>query len=237
MTVHDSIKSLIIIMLMITKDNALGSVTLATANAHKTMLRLSQTSSVLEPAGTHSYYRFYAGLSLKTFSLPLDYSDVWEQQSQQQSKLYIPQASITTGLTYPLDFSISIARHEGLNYQQVSGSVQWSLYEAFAMPAVAARASFANGKIWNQSSLKTWTFDIISSWGYKMLTAYLGLGLAFDTFTYTDTVRPLTERSQSTLRMMGLQLQVLPSLFYIVVESNQNSAQQNTLSLKLATEV
>ena len=207
-----------------------------TLEQEKRILFSGQQSNIMEPAGSHSSYRFYMGLGLKK----LDSDTVSPNQDShviEEGELTIPQVTITTGLFYPVDFSVSMSRSELLSYQQVSASLQWTLYEAFAKPAVSGRLLVSQGKIWNSSEIETWTLQMLSSWGYKMISFYLGYTGNINTYGFYQNQGFITERSYGNNRIFGIHLQMIPALLYLVFESCRSSLGQNTLSIKLATEM
>lgn len=180
--------------------------------------QLNLTSPV-EPASAHEPRRFYlsSGAGLLRWA--------GEQVARQHFAL-------TTGLYYPLDISVSFAQLQTPSPKepfQLASYLQWTLYEDFALPALAVRLQWARLYNLEAVNLQTFSPSLQMSWGFQSLTLFAGLAGHWHEGAIKPTLMRPEERgarfhSWEQSHTWGLQWQLVPGFLALAAEVLQNRA-------------
>lgn len=85
---------------------------------------------------------------------------------------------ITRGLMVPVNVGLSLANLAEMNWLAVTAFVQWSVYEAFARPALALRLQVTNSYGLTHSQVSRSGLEIVSSYGFlRYFAVFASLGL------------------------------------------------------------
>jgi len=106
------------------------------------------SASLLEPAGSHGSLGTDFGAGLVNLTPP-EHNELVAMnlgETRGGTGLSVPRVWLVHGLPLPIDGGITAAGPTGNNqsngFMQLSAALQWTVYEAFARPALAVRASY-----------------------------------------------------------------------------------------------
>ncbi|MBM4251398.1 MAG: hypothetical protein FJ146_05470 [Deltaproteobacteria bacterium] len=137
--------------------------------------------SPMQPASCHGSFGIDLGVGMEYFALPTSSSLLLEQvglayatQDGDVRPMATPRMWLTKGFTLPLDFSVSIAAPgRSQDLLQVSGILQWTLYQSLGRPALALRASYGQLQGHYGTKLSSTSGEGIVSYGFwRYLTVY-----------------------------------------------------------------
>ena len=137
------------------------------------------------------------------------------------------------GLFYPLSGGLSIANLPGTG-SQVSANLQWTLYEAFKLPAVAIRASHSRLQGLQNTSFSSSGVEALSSWGWKNLTIYGGLGAIKNKgYLKSESLGDFEKEQIDAVRTFGLQLLSLKLGLKFNLETRKQNESARVTSIKI----
>ena len=147
--------------------------------------------SALEPASCHGSIGTDLGAGLESFVVPGANSLLLEQlalnpaDGNKSLHYYSSRIWLTKGLPLPIDLGLSAALPvSGLS--QVSGYVQWSIYQALARPALALRASYHQLRGKGSTQINSSEGEAVISYGFwRYLNIYGRAGLLAHRATLT----------------------------------------------------
>lgn len=147
----------------------------------------------LEPAGSHGSLGVGAGAGAQVITPPTEVNPVLKSQlgslfsgdngvQPGNTPYSMARAWLLKGLPLPIDLGLTAARPldiDGAGVTQVGAHVQWSIYEAMAMPAFAIRATA--GKLFGIADTTVTTLSASAVLSYnllRVLTIYGEIGAA-----------------------------------------------------------
>ena len=215
--------------------------------------------SPLEHGGSHGTIGFGVGLGLAGYDAPAN-SDVMKEhwrgsnpsvdqsQSVPVNKVIIPRFQFHKGLPASIDFGVGIGMDALSRATLASGYAQWTMYEAFAMPAFAVRGGYNRVMGLATTDASSTTVDGVASYGFlRIFTVYGTMGAGRHQIEvrsgagygsvmalngeYEGVVsRVLLRRSRST----GLKLQIIPALCDLSFESKRTGDGPGTYLAKIS---
>jgi hypothetical protein len=205
----------------------------------------------LEPAGSRGSMGVGVAAGASTYAPPPDNAALKAElgSSATQSTYAVPRVWLDKGLPLPVDLGITASAEPGAPFTQVSGHVQWTVYEALAMPSVAVRASY--GRLFGLSgmSLASTSGDAVASYGFlRYFNIFGSLGATQHHGSYTlkdqgpsgfmlaDDTTGSPEVGLTwveTVRTAGLKIMVVPPFVSLVGEVNAADNGAKELAVKL----
>lgn len=231
--------------LLFCSQTTLGQINSADTDSYFEFLTRANHYSPLEHAGSHGTLGIGIGVGLANFESASN-SEVmqehWRQSgdslasnSSQQSRVTVGQIHVHKGLPYSLDVGGGFAKHAATQAKLISGYVQWTAYEAFAMPALAVRGQYSRLMGLATTDASALEASVLASYGFLRLFTIYGtygagrhamvvrVGPSFGTILSLDgeadgvVGRVLVRPSKS----LGLQYQILPPFCTIAAEYSQ----------------
>lgn len=201
--------------------------------------------SPLEHAGSHGTLGVGIGVGIASFETPKATSvmeEHWrhanvspEANQTNSNRVTLTQFHAHKGLPYSLDVGGGYARDARSNAKLVSSYVQWTAYEAFALPALAVRGQFSRLMGLSTTDASTLETSVLASYGFlRLFTTYASYGIgrhdvlvrigpSFGTSmslageTDGNVGRIMIRRSRS----VGIQYQLLPPFCTMAAEYSQ----------------
>ena len=211
--------------------------------------------SALEGAGSHGSLGVGLGVGASQHQIPdnkrlvddqLRGSDDFARGEPRspKSEVVIPRLYFHKGLPWPVDFGLSIARIPQTNATTAGGYLQWTVYEAFALPAIAVRGKYSRLMGLPSTEFDTKTAEAVVSYGFlRILTAYATYGLnqhqgSVRTSGENATSLAISETPGETLKYtasdsvqsIGLQAQIIPQFFVASLENRRIASQTSWLA-------
>ena len=191
--------------------------------------------SPLEPAYSHGSLSLQLGVAAA--QIPIESNPSTKSLGlieDGESELIVPRLVVVTGLVWPLDWGFTFSQIRG-EKSQAGSYVQWTLFEAFGLPAVAIRYGFSRLFRLKQQFIETQSGEVALSWGWRWMTFYGSAG------AYSTTDNGKTEAfsldSRASQHALGIQLQILPLLAKLTLEQRRfpviGPMYQAKLSLKI----
>lgn len=198
----------------------------------------------MEAAGSHASDRYFVGWSWN--KTPMDLSNggsLVPQELQMNVDEGLPdslQSSnfwLIQGLFYPLDLGLSYGYISGTQMKHISGYLQANIYEDFTTPAIALRAAYSQVLSLTHANFSSSSLDLISSWGWRFLTAYTSLGIIQHQGLFDDHRQNFLQSSWNENSLsLGLSAQVIPAFLTITGDARLNET-QSILSLKMSVDL
>lgn len=218
---------------------------LASANAY----------SPIEGAGSHGSIGVGLGIGISEHKSPensvllndqLRSSNDFRSNTETSTPptVMIPRAYFHKGLPIPLDFGLSIGKIPDTEATTAGGYAQWTMFEKFALPALAIRGKYSRIMGLPSTEFSTLTGEVVASYGFlRILNAYANYGVnshnaSIRTSGETGTSLALTTQPGETLarswndssHAIGLQAQLVPQLVIVSAERRIVSSQQSWLA-------
>jgi hypothetical protein len=218
------------------------------ANQYFDFIERVSRVSPLEHAGSHGTMGVGIGAGISVHDMSVDERVLrahWrapgrnETSNQGRSgKTYIPRAYFHKGLPMSLDFGLSYAQEPISKAVLVSTYGQWTIFEGFALPALAIRGGFNRLMGLATTDASVLATDLVASYGFlRIMTLYgvfgqgryqtkirsgdaYGTNLSLTTDD-TDTVERVSAR---TTKSIGIQLQISPPFWTVAFESSQTGS-------------
>ncbi|MEN9835748.1 MAG: hypothetical protein RL011_1941 [Pseudomonadota bacterium] len=210
--------------------------------------------SPMQPASCHGSFGIDLGVGLEYFALPTTNSLLLEQvgleyatQDGDVRPMATPRIWLTKGFSLPIDFSVSIAAPgRSQDLLQVSGILQWTLYQSLGRPAVALRASYGQLQGHYGTKLSSTSGEAIVSYGFwRYLNVYGRAGFwnhrgsIFESPVTTDQLgfsESLADTSYDLSQMKGdtaagIKINLWSPFAALVGETNFNSSRNYTVKL------
>ncbi len=155
------------------------------------------------------------------------------------------------GFTLPFDVGIQLSTVPDSQITQVSSYLQWTIFEALALPAIALRGGYNKLFGLKSSEASSISGDALVSWGIRFFTAFAGYGFSRnehqlqvdsnegEVYGLVALQESLTEKheSLSNHRLYGFQIRVVPALLSVAFEWSQASTGEETLMGKLGLQI
>ncbi len=226
----------------------------AIVNDYISFLSSANAYSPAEGAGSHGSIGFGLGIGASAEKKPentaliddqLRTSDQFanKESSKQTDQVVIPRAFFHKGLLWPVDFGFGIGRIGDLQATTAGGYVQWTIYESFAMPAIAARLKHSRLMGLPSTEFSSTAIEGIVSHGFRLFTVYGTYALnqhnaAIRTSGESGTSIALSEVTGSDYKISkrdrsytyGLQVQLLPPICNVAVENRMQDGQSSLLA-------
>ena len=224
---------------------AYADVSVRDADEYFEFLARANNYSPLEHAGSHGTIGIGMGLGLAGYDTPSN-SDVmrelWrgsgksvEENKTPEGRVYIPRLQVHKGLPRSIDIGMGLGQDRSTGASLMSVYSQWTIFEGFALPALALRGSYNRlmGLVSTDSS--SVTGDAVASFGFlRIFTVYgsygagrhesrvrlgetFGTSLVMDGTSEGDLDRVMFRKSRS----LGMQIQILPPFLVAAFESKQ----------------
>jgi hypothetical protein len=213
-------------------------------------------SSPLEGAGSHGSIGVGLGLGLSRHQTPSNNKLVEEQlqpredfnsksrpNNETQDYTSIRRFYFYKGLPWPIDLGGSIGSIIGTSATTASGYAQWTMYEAFQMPAFALRAKHARLMGLPSAEVQSSTLEAVASLGLLRIFNIYGSmavskgditirtrGESATSLTLSSIDHPTyTTTTDSTTRALGFQVQIMPQFLIATIEARSSSSQNSYL--------
>lgn len=215
--------------------------------------------SPVETAASHGITGWRLGMGLVSSDVPEDSQELagYEVTSQTQrpiETLVIPKIWMTKGLFYPVDIGFNYGASLSHQLNQVGGYLQWSIYEAFALPAVAIRGGMSRIFGLASTEIKTESLELVSSYGVGIFAGYIGFGfhnhsvkyglsaadeslLGYDDYRIPradDIAFPIKYGWQESTTTLGFQFQIAPPFVQLSFEGILSDYGSNTYQGKVS---
>lgn len=216
---------LCMVLLLCVPFMSFGAQTLIPEALQKSMQSIANQNRIhpMEGAGAHGIEGWRLGAGVRKDSV----------QGEVTSKVWLIK-----GLFYPFDLGIGYTPSSASQtYSQTSGYLQWTVYEGFALPALAVRSGISKGSSKDDISVSSKSVSAICSYGFRILTGYIDLGLhqhegLNQEKNYDTTVQRLKwNESTSTI---GLELQLLPPFAFLALETTTVDNKTRNYQTKLS---
>jgi hypothetical protein len=152
----------------------------ASTEALHFLARLNSPSA-LQPAACHGSYGTDVGAGLENLSIPTTNAVLQDQLGLANADQHVapnysvPRLWLTKGLPLPVDFSFSAGLPgNNRNLTQVSGYLQWTVYEALARPAFAVRSSYGRLSGASGTTVSSWGGEAVASYGVLRYATIFG---------------------------------------------------------------
>lgn len=132
-------------------------------------------SGMLEPAGSHGSIGLAISAGGSSHAIPVsrldDSSDsvgasFLERGKDDEDPYYLPRAWLVKGLPWPVDLGLSIAAPKDRAFTQAAAFLQWTVYEAFALPALSIRAGHSRLFGLPGTEIQSNSIDAVASYGF-----------------------------------------------------------------------
>ena len=208
-------------------------------------LTRANSYSPLEHAGSHGTIGIGIGLGLAAYETPSQpemMRELWRGSGDSaagnrppEGRLYIPRLQVHKGLPWSVDVGMGLGQDRWTGANLMSAYSQWTIFEGFALPALALRGSYNRLMGLASTDSSSVTADAVGSFGFlRIFTVYgsygagrhqsrvslgqgFGTSLAVDGQTDGEINRVLFRKSKS----MGVQIQILPPFCVAAFESKQ----------------
>ena len=189
------------------------------------------SASPIEGAGSHGTTGFTLGVGVNAPSIDGENAHVQRQTTDKYiqpsgDRLYLTKLYFTKGLFSPVDVGINFGTAQGSVVQQVGGYLQWTIFEAFRMPALALRATIARLSGLQDTSFSSAGATAVASWGFLgILTAYGSYGMNWNEAETRalagESGDGAIEKSSFTTHpvTVGLQANIVPPFVTIAAET------------------
>ena len=236
---------LLILSLLAFGSIAYAEVSEKDADDYFEFLARANNYSPLEHAGSHGTMGIGMGLGLagyETASNPEVMRELWrrsgtpaEENKTAEGRMYIPRLHVHKGLPWSVDVGMGLGQDRVTGATLVSAYSQWTIFEGFALPALALRGGYNRlmGLVSTDSS--SVTGDAVASIGFlRIFTVYgsygvgrheshvrlgeaVGTSLVIDGASEVEIDKVMFRRSKS----FGAQIQILPPFCVAAFESKQ----------------
>lgn len=222
---------------------------------YMSFLASTNSYSPAEGAGSHGSVGFGLGAGISMEQKPentaliddqLRSSDQFanDEPAGQSKSVVIPRAFIHKGLPWPVDFGFGLGRIGNLRATTAGGYAQWTVYEAFAMPAVAVRLKHSRMMGLPSTEFNTTALEGAVSYGFfRYFTGYATYAsnrnnAVIRTSGETGTALSLTDNPNSDYRTTriaasrtyGLHMQLLPPFCNLAIENRVSDHQSSYLA-------
>ena len=167
-----------------------------------------------------------------------------DEASSQNDTIVIPRAFFHKGLPWPVDFGFGLGRIPNLRATTAGGYAQWTVYEAFALPAVALRLKHSRMMGLPSTEFNTTAMEGAVSYGFlRYFTAYGTYAFnrneaVIRTSGESGTSLSLSDNPSadfhttrnSTSRTYGIQIQALPPFCNVAIENRLNGNQSSYMA-------
>ena len=193
--------------------------------------------------GSHGTLGLGLGVGVGSYAVPENAEIMrahWRASGQEvgasqvpSGRVNIPRAQLHKGLPWSVDIGLGLGQEPVSKASLVSAYAQWTIYEAFAMPALAIRGGFNRIMALATTDASSMTGDVIASYGFlRLFTVYGSIGSARDQIKVRSgdeygTSLSLTGSADNSInrvdvratRSVGAQIQILPPFCLIGFES------------------
>jgi opacity protein-like surface antigen len=246
------------IMLFAVAPPVYAQITNADVDDYFEFLARANDYSPLEHGGSHGTLGFGVGLGMAGYEAPTNADlmrDHWrganqpvDSKQEASGRVLIPRVQMFKGLPGSTDVGLGIGRDPLSRATLVSGYSQWTVYEAFAMPALAIRGGFNRLLGLAATDASSLTLEGVASYGFlRFFTIYAGIGvgrhqievrsgngfgtvMTLDGDTETTINRVLIRRSRS----VGLKVQLIPAFADIGLEAKRTGDGPATYLAKIS---
>lgn len=171
--------------------------------------------------------------------------------AKQNPPTYMPKAWIQKGLPWPINVNIFGGVPNDTDLHHYGASVQWTVFEGFQMPAVAARYIHARTGGFKNTKVRSNTFSASVSYGLFSYFQFFGdiSRTETDIDIFVDAQSPISflieeidaksdevkVRMKSESMAVGCKIAVIPGVVTAAVETRNNSDSTSSSTFKLST--
>ena len=226
---------------------AMSEVTTEDSNRYFQFLMRLNSSSPLEHAGSHGTLGLGLGMGMGVYYASVDPEILrqhWRKSNQLadgdngiQQRFVVPRMYLHKGFPLSIDAGFGLGQDVSTKAKVMSGYVQWTPVEGFAMPALAVRTGFSRFMGLATTDASSVSVDGVLSYGFlRLLTVYGSVGLARHQIEVRSgeefgTSLSLAENGapsiQSTriarTKSLGLQFQIMPPFLVTTGEMQVSS--------------
>ena len=196
------------------------------------------STSTLDPAGSSGLLGLRVGMGANAVSYKESLQEsvttlLQNTEPAAEDILITPRLWINKEILYPVSLSITMGQISE-NVTQMGGSLQWTVFEAFAMPAVAARLGYSKLFGLAKTNLETTEMELRASWGIAFFSLYAGYGIHYHTWD-SDSFGNETLEEQE--QIAGLSINALPPFFTLGFEMRKPRYSEATYAAKMSLEI
>jgi hypothetical protein len=204
--------------------------------------------SPLEGAGSHGSIGIGLGIGASRHQVPehktlledqLRSRESFNSKSSQEisSSISIPRIYLHKGLPFPIDLGLTAAMIPGTEGTSAGTYIQWTVFERFALPAIAVRGMYSRLMGLPSTEFQTIGTELVASFGFlRYLNAYATYGLnnhsaIIKTTGESGTALAITKSPEDTFESsktrstttFGLQAQIFPPYCNLSVERRSSN--------------
>ena len=168
------------------------------------------------------------------------------QTSPHDRTIVQPKLYLLKGLYAPVDIGATYSVLETRKISQLMGHIQWTIFEAFQLPALALRLNYGKFMGLYSSDFTSAGLDVVASMGFlRYFTVYADMGLQKNygslrvskdqesayIFQNPDFDQPY--QSTQITRLAGLHVQIMPAFAVAVLEAQDSANGLRTYHFKL----
>ena len=150
-------------------------------NLFQDLAKINRYSPV-EGAGSHGSLGFSLGLGIQYSpwsNQSVLQESTFHEESESSDGASVPKLYLTKGLYWPIDVGISIGNMSEGQITQLGGHLQWTIFEAFRLPALALRGSFNQLSGLNNASFSSLSASSVLSFSlFRVVTLFAEYGIA-----------------------------------------------------------
>lgn len=224
---------------------------------YMSFLGRANTYSPLEGAGSHGTAGFSLGGGVGLIAMPEttlfhETELQLKEGEKEKSSFTIPRAYFVKGIFSPVDIAITAGSLKSSDMTQISGHLQWTIYEAFAMPALALRASYSKISGLSSTDFSSISSAIVTSYGFfRYFNAYAGIDFSkhegrmkFDAYGQDQQVQYFLSSTAnqneyyttwlSSSQFYGLQMHLFSPFYFWAAEMQVSEDNIHSYSAKLS---
>jgi hypothetical protein len=207
-----------------------------------------------ESAASYGSMGFSLSTSTAYHPIPIEEIEIASQQlfeDKQADGLTLFSLGVAKGFSWPINLGAQFARNADNTLSQASGFVQWTLFESFALPAIALRTGYSRLFGMRSSESSSISGDGVMSWGFRNFSVFATMGLAVN----SQSMRLVQEdmdrfglrsqdsewfqlrKSQTNHHSLGVQLRIIPTLLTVALEWSRGSQDYESFLAKLSMQI
>ena len=197
---------------------------------------LNHASSV-EGAESHGGLGLKLGLGMTVATLPgqelVGKENFYRSDDPDASTVVMPTIMVVKGLSVPVDLALVTAFLENRRISQIAGLAQWTVFEGFALPAIALRGGLQRMYGLAASTVESLSLDFVASYGVSYFTFYGSYGEGWHKAHIEDD-GGLEARWDETTYGMGIRITIVPPFVSLSFEGRTGEGDTNVYAVKLA---
>lgn len=230
-----SLASLAALLAFLASNQALSQTITSNNRSALNSLGRINSYSPLEPAYAHGAIGFSFGLgwqarifdqeAFESWGNPDDYQDIKREG--------MINAYLVKGFPWPVDLGVSAGQIPGTTVKRIGGHAQWTMYQGFRKPSLAARAAFSRLSGFQSTELASSQLSLLADYSlFRYFTIFIGYGVFYHQAAYQSHIPGWTisqlENSSRVVenwwdqhQSIGIAIRLLPPHFTISAEQQK----------------